>query len=342
MKIKIKNLYWMLALCLGIIISSCGEEEANVPLINTTNTPPKTTVKVPRFDRDSAYQFVKKQVDFGPRVPNSEGHQKAKDWMVAKFKNYGAQVIEQDFQAQAYDGTQLNATNIIAQFNSNNKKRILLAAHWDTRPIADSDLSTERRDEPILGADDGGSGVAILLEIARQLQANPINMGVDLILFDAEDYGAPREKEEELSQNSLLTWCLGSQHWSKNPHIVGYKAKYGILLDMVGSKGARFTKEAISMRYAPQVMNKIWKLAQGMGYGNYFVNNKSDQVIDDHLFVNEIAKIPMIDIINRTPSGFGPYWHTHNDNIKIIDKSTLRAVGQVMLAVIYREYNGTF
>lgn len=341
MKITIRNLCWLSCICLGLLLSSCTEEEATPPP-PTPNPKSKTKVKVPRFDRDSAYQYIQKQVEFGPRVPNSDEHKKTKEWLVSQFKNFGANVIEQDFQATAYDGTQLNGTNIIAQYNPSSSERILLAAHWDTRPIADSDLSTERRDEPILGADDGGSGVGVLLEIARQLQANPLEMGVDLVLFDAEDYGAPREQEQELTSSSILTWCLGSQHWSKNLHVPGYKPKYGILLDMVGSKGARFTKEASSMQYAPQLMNKIWKLANGMGYGNYFVNERSDQVVDDHLFVNEIAKIPMIDIINRTPTGFGKYWHTHDDNMEVIDKRTLRAVGQVMLAVIYGEQNGTF
>lgn len=300
---------------------------------------PKEKVAVPKFDRDSAYAFVEKQVSFGPRVPNTEAHRQCRQWLAARFRQYGAEVIEQDFQARAYTGATLNATNIIARYNPQAAKRIMLAAHWDSRPFADSPLNTDRKDEPILGADDGGSGVAVLLEVARQLQANPIEMGVDLILFDAEDYG-------ESGGDNAESYCLGSQYWSRNPHVSGrQRPKYGILLDMVGAEGARFPKEYYSMQFAPQLANKVWKLAQNMGYGNYFVNDSGGGVTDDHYFVNTIARIPMIDIINRpvgAQTGFGEYWHTHNDDMDIIDPRTLRAVGQVMLAVVYREANGEF
>lgn len=294
---------------------------------------------MPKFERDSALSYVAQQVAFGPRVPNSEEHRQAKGWLVEQFKKYGAKVMEQDFEAKAYTGDVLNATNIIAQFNPGAQKRILLAAHWDTRPFADSPISEERQDEPILGADDGGSGVAVLLEVARQLQANPIDMGVDIVLFDAEDYG-------ESGGDAPDTYALGSQYWARNPHVTGgQKPKYGILLDMVGAKGARFPKEYFSMQFAPQVVNKVWKLGQDMGYGNYFVNQQGGAITDDHYYVNTIARIPMIDIINRaqgTQTGFGAHWHTHDDDLGIIDKRTLRAVGQVVLAVLYREANGDF
>jgi len=313
------------------------------------DTPPKKeAVKVPKFERDSAFVYVKKQVDFGPRVPNTKAHQDCKNWLSGKLENFGAHVIEQDFDAKAYTGTILKGTNIIGQFNPKHKKRILLAAHWDSRHIADSDLSIERRDEPILGADDGGSGVGVLLEVARNLQANPVDIGVDIIFFDAEDHGeeqsaSPRSQVEE--RKSMETWCLGSQYWSRNPHQSSYRPKYGILLDMVGSRNARFPKEAFSMQINAPLVNKIWKLAQSMGYGNYFVSENGGAVTDDHFFVSSIAKIPMIDIINLSPKedqSFGDYWHTHNDNIDVIDRRTLRSVGQVMLAVIYREAGGTF
>lgn len=305
---------------------------------------PKNTAKVniPRFDRDSAYAFVAKQVDFGPRVPNSEGHRQARQWLVEKMKGYGADVIEQNFDAEAYDGTILKSTNIISQFNPSASKRILLAAHWDTRHIADSPLNTERRDEPILGADDGGSGVGVLLEIARQLQANPIDMGVDIIFFDAEDYGVDADTPEEANAES---WALGSQHWAKNIHRPNYRPKYGILLDMVGHKNAVFGREYFSMQVAPRLMDEIWKLADQMGYGNRFINKDIGAVTDDHLYVIQYAKIPMIDIIYKQPDGeqgFGTHWHTHNDNMDIIDKRVLRSVGQVVLAVIYKEANDDF
>jgi glutaminyl-peptide cyclotransferase len=318
----------------ALYFSGCKRDQAE----EATEEPPTRVVPVPKFYEDTAFAFVEKQVNFGPRVPNTDAHRACREWLVATLRSFGADVIEQEFKAKAYTGETLDAVNIIAQFNPKIKKRVLLAAHWDTRHIADSPLSGERRDEPILGADDGGSGVAVLLEVARQLQANPIDMGVDIVLFDAEDYG-------ESNSDNGESFALGSQHWSRNLHTSGYRPKYGILLDMVGARGARFAREQFSVQFAPNIVNKVWKLAQGMGYGNYFVDESGGYVTDDHYFVNTIARIPMIDIINRpigTETGFGHYWHTHDDNLDIIDKRTLRAVGQVILAVVYRENNGVF
>lgn len=300
--------------------------------------PATRSAPVPAFNRDSAYMYVEKQLTFGPRVPNSEAHQACKDWLAEKFKSFGAEVIEQDFQAKSYTGEQLNGTNVIAQYNPQINKRIILAAHWDTRFVADSPLNTSDTEVAVMGADDGASGVAVLLEIARQLQENPIDIGVDIILFDLEDQGESGAENEE-------SWGLGAQHWSRNPHRAGYRAQYGILLDMVGAKDARFPKEYYSMYFAPNLVNKVWKLAENMGYGNYFVPADGGGVTDDHYFVNTIAGIKMIDIINRpagSETGFGDHWHTPNDNIDIINKRTLGAVGQVVLAVVYRENNRTF
>ncbi|MCB0570177.1 MAG: M28 family peptidase [Phaeodactylibacter sp.] len=331
--------FFLLAIALLAGLPACKSDGSGHASVTEEAAPPQEKVPVPKFGRDTAYAFVEKQVSFGPRVTNSDAHRQCKEWLVARFRQYGAQVIEQDFQAKAYTGTILNGTNIIASYNPHATKRVLLAAHWDSRPFADSPLSETGKDEPILGADDGGSGVAVLLEIARQLQAHPIEMGVDIVLFDAEDYG-------ESGGESAETYCLGSQYWSRNPHVSGkQKPKYGILLDMVGAEGARFTKEYYSSQFAPRVVDKLWKLAQNMGYGNYFVNDAGGGITDDHYFVNTIARIPMIDIINRQPgtqTGFGEHWHTHNDDMDIIDPRTLRAVGQVVLAVVYREANGEF
>jgi acetylornithine deacetylase/succinyl-diaminopimelate desuccinylase-like protein len=326
-----------------LLAASCQSDKKTDPMESDATAKPIT---VPAFNRDSAYAFVARQVAFGPRVTNSPAHAECRKWLVDQFKAYGATVIEQNFQAKAYTGVMLNGTNIIAQYNPGNKNRIVLSSHWDSRPFADSPLSKERRDEPILGADDGASGVGVLLEIARVLQANPTEFGVDLVLFDAEDFGESKEQyaNEEEERRGLLSWGLGSQHWSANLHASGYRPKYGILLDMVGAKGARFTHEAFSMRFAPETVNKVWTLAINMGYGNYFIAEDGGGVTDDHYFVNTIAGIPMIDIINRplkSETGFGHYWHTHEDNMDVIDRQTLRAVGQVLLAVIYREAGNT-
>ncbi len=316
-------MWWML--------SGCKSDRNPAGQISQDETP---SVQTPRFDRDSAYAFVAQQVAFGPRVPNTIAHKACKDWLVARFIAYGAEVTEQPFQPRAYTGTILQATNIIARYNPSATRRILLGAHWDSRPFADSPLNTERTNEPVLGADDGASGVGVLLEIARQLQAQPLtNIGIDIVLFDAEDYGEPNGGNEK-------SWALGAQHWARNPHAPASKFKYGILLDMVGARGARFTREEVSMQFAPDVMNKVWKIAQSIGYANYFVEEFTGGVTDDHYFVNTIAGIKMIDIINKpaqSTTGFGAHWHTHNDNMDIIDPRTLRAVGQVVLEVIYSE-----
>ncbi len=317
-----------------LLLSACkSDKSAEKP----PAAAPAAEVSAPRFDRDSAYAFVEKQVSFGPRVPNTAAHVACKDWFVERFKAYGAEVIEQGFQPKAYTGQVLQAVNIIARYNPAASRRIVLAAHWDSRPFADSPLNTERTKDPVLGADDGASGVGVLLEVARQLQSQPLqNIGIDIVLFDAEDYGESGGENEK-------SWGMGAQHWSRNLHAGAGQFKYGILLDMVGAKGARFARERISMQYAPEVVNKVWKLAQNLGYGNYFVDADGGAVMDDHYFVNTIAGIKMIDIINRpgnTETGFGAYWHTHDDNMDIIDARTLRAVGQVLLELIYLEEGG--
>jgi glutaminyl-peptide cyclotransferase len=325
------------ALGLGLVITlfSACKNETKSNTETTTETPVVKDIKVPAFDRDSAYAFVEKQVSFGPRVPGSLAHSKCKKWLVSSFKRFGFEVIEQNFQAKVYTGKTLPGTNIIARYKPNLGGRILLSAHWDSRHIAEKD--PKDKNSPILGADDGGSGVGVLLEIARQIQANPLEFGIDIVLFDVEDYGDSGEN------GNPETWCLGSQHWSKNPHTAGYKADFGILLDMVGSSGARFAKEGTSMYYASGVVEKVWNLATKMGYGNYFVQDLGGQLIDDHLFVNKYLGIPTIDIINttsETPSGFGKYHHTHEDNMNVIDRYTLRAVGQTVTAVVYRHSVG--
>lgn len=320
---------------LGALLTSCNDEPPSPPPIPEKPQKPAKKYKVPAFDKDSAYAFVAKQLAFGPRVPSTEAHRQTREWLVKKFEDYGFEVLEQTFTQQTFDGKVHEGVNIIARFSPSQQRRILLAAHWDSRPFSDSPLSTEQ-DKPVPGADDGASGVAVLLEIARQIAAQPFEgLGVDLVLFDLEDYGESGGAED--------TWGLGAQYYARNlPPLV---PQYGILLDMVGAKNARFTKDQISMTFAPQLMNKVWALAQSMGYGKYFVNIPTGPLIDDHYFVNTIAGLPMIDVINRpagSQTGFVPHWHTPHDDLNAIDKNTLGAVGQVMLAVIYREASYNF
>lgn len=300
---------------------------------------PAVAVNVPEFNADSAYQFVARQVAFGPRVPNTAAHRATGDWLIRTLEGYGAQVQVQAFRAQAFNGQMLDLRNIIASYNPQATRRVLLAAHWDTRPFADKD--DENPNRPIDGANDGASGVGVLLEIARQLgqagNAGPA-VGVDLILFDGEDFGQPDNSSVPSKED---TWCLGSQHWSANKHKANYTAAYGILLDMVGARGAKFAREEYSRRFANDVVQKVWNTANRIGYSDFFVYQDSPGIIDDHYYVNTRTNIRMIDIIEFDQTSadgyFADYHHTHADNMDIIDSRTLKAVGQTVLHVVFQE-----
>lgn len=297
------------------------------------------TSNVPDFQADSAYLFIEKQVEFGPRVPNTEAHKACSGYLADELKRFGAEVKVQEMNLAAYDKTLLETKNIIGIYNPDSKKRILLFAHWDSRPFADHDPDKNNHQKPVLAADDGGSGVGVLLEIARQLGMKNPGIGVDIIFFDAEDYGTPEFYTGPYQENS---WCLGSQFWAKNPHVPGYKADFGILLDMVGGKNAVFFKEHTSMRYAPAIVDKVWTTARNLGYGKYFINAKGGAITDDHEYVIKGRNIPSIDIINYDPeseNGFASHWHTVNDDMDNIDKKTLKAVGQTVLDVVYNYDN---
>ncbi len=325
-------------LAILVMLFSCDSNKKDGAVSNQSPIDPKIVVIPPPFNSDSAFAFIEDQVSFGPRVPNTASHRLTGDYLVEKLNGYGAMVVEQKFEAEAFDGTKLYLRNIIGSYNPDVKKRILLAAHWDTRPFADKD--TENQDQPIDGANDGGSGVAVLLEFARIFKDSLPSVGIDIIFFDGEDYGEPDSFKGDLNQGEVF-WCLGSQHWSESPHVPGYSAYYGILLDMVGAKDAQFFQEGISMHYAPKIVEKVWKTAANLGYRQYFVPSATGMITDDHVFINEKAKIPTIDIIQYGPDNsgvfFGDYHHTHKDNLDIISKETLQAVGETVLQVIYNE-----
>jgi len=295
----------------------------------------KPSIERPAFNSDSAFHFIERQVAFGPRVPNTEAHQKTAAYLSSKLEQYGLQVFQQKAVVRAFDNTKLNIINIIGEYRPELNNRILLFAHWDTRPFADMD--DQDRNRPIDGANDGGSGVGILIEVARQLQALQTDIGVDIIFFDAEDYGQP---SDDMRRRKAGTWCLGSQYWAKNPHKENYQANFGILLDMVGASNAKFSRESISMYYAPHIVDKVWSTAAALGHGNHFDFQQTTHVgEDDHLYINKIARIPSIDIIqyDAATGAFAPHWHTHDDNLSVIDKQTLAAVGETVLAVVLKE-----
>lgn len=316
------------------LVVACGSKTTQ----NENNTQGVYKKVSPEFNQDSAYRYIDNQVGFGYRVPNSPEHVACGDYLVAQLKHFGAEVVEQKAEVKAYDGTILNMRNIIGSYNVDQAERILLFAHWDTRPFADRDGNPENHRKPILGANDGASGIGVLLEIARQIQLKTPALGIDIIFFDAEDYGTPAFDDD--TDNSQNWWCLGSQYWSKNPHTPNYKARYGILLDMVGAPGATFYKEQYSDVYATDVVRKIWGTAYSLGYGKYFINKKGGAIIDDHVPVIENRNIPCANIVQFDPNsslGFGWYWHTVNDDMKNINRETLKAVGQTVMEIIYKE-----
>ena len=330
---KLRNCVITLAAVLTLGLSACGGSK------KAQTSEAETAVQVPAFNADSAYLYVKQQTDFGPRTPGSRAHDLCGDYLAARLEAFGAKVYNQRADLTAYDGRTLKARNIIGAYKPESKRRVMLCAHWDSRPWADNDPDKSKHHTPILGANDGASGVGVLLEIARQLQQQAPAIGIDIIFFDMEDCGTP-QFAETLADDSH-TWCLGSQYWSRTPHVEGYNARYGILLDMVGARGSTFLKEGVSMQYAPQIVKKVWKTARKLGFEAYFVDENGGYVNDDHGPVNEIARIPCIDIINcdlnAELSSFGNFWHTEDDNMDIIDRATLQAVGQTVLHVIYNE-----
>lgn len=327
-----KKIFGLTLLCVWILVG-CGknEKQSQIVLEAVSFRP------FPPFDADSAYSYIDRQVSFGPRVPNTKAHEQCKVYLVSFFKRLGWQVIEQKFETNAYDGTALKLTNIIAQIQPQLSKRILLVAHWDTRPFADQDSVDQKI--PIDGANDGGSGVAVLMELARTMSQSHTmpGVGIDLLLTDGEDYGQPDFDKGPYVQDS---WCLGAQYWAKHPHTPGYRAYYGILLDMVGAKDAKFYMEGVSVKYALDIQRKVWMHAQSLGYGAFFISQLSEEILDDHAYINAVAKIPTIDIIEYEPSDgayFSRTWHTHQDNMKYIDANSLRRVGEVLLKTIYNE-----
>jgi len=318
---------FLATMCWGC--NNAGNEKKETATVTDTATNIKPA-NVPAFNADSAYTYVGTQVAFGPRIPGSEAQKKCAAWMDGKLKEVCDTVYTQQVQVTGGDGKSLPCINLIGVINPKATKRILFLTHWDSRPWADQD--TKDTNKPILAADDGGSGVGILLEVARDLKLHglPANIGIDILFTDVEDYGRSEWGED--------SYCLGTQYWAHHPHIPGYKADFGILLDMVGAHGAQFPMEGISTQYAGDIQQKVWQAATNAGYSSFFPYVANVQITDDHVPVNRITGIKTIDIINLTPDPekpFAPHWHTHADAMDIIDKATLKAVGQTLLETIF-------
>jgi hypothetical protein len=292
----------------------------------TQDAPPSKPVDIPVFDGTTAYNFLTAQTDFGPRNPGSEGHLNCLNYLQSEFDKYADSVTIQPFTVSGYGGEVLKLTNVLASFNPHAAKRVLLIAHWDTRPRSDQDKNPKNKDKPILGANDGASGVAVLLEIARNAKLSPPPIGLDLLCVDGEDYG----KEGDLNY-----YLLGAKYFTKNMP-PGYSPIFGILLDMIGDKELSIKKERYSLQDAPDIVNLVWSTANELGYGQ-FSDDLQGWVTDDHLPFDD-AGIKTIDLIDfEYPDASNRFWHTQEDTPDKCSAESLEAVGRVITTVIYRQ-----
>ena len=313
----------LLSIVLATLVTACGNTGYSAATESGADTAATTASAVAQFDGNGALDLARQQCDFGPRVPGTPQHTKCAEWLTTTLQATCNTVIVQQANVKTGQGGMVGIKNIIGVINPEASQRLLLLAHWDTRPWADNDPDAANHSKPVMGANDGASGVAVLLQLARQLKEQGTTLGVDILLVDAEDMGITDVEE---------SWGLGTQYWAAHPHVQGYKPLFGILLDMVGASDATFTREYYSLQNAGGFVDLVWKCAAG----SHFVNGSGGAVTDDHVFVNQ-AGIPCIDIIDMRSSGdtgFCPVWHTVNDTMDGISAATLAEVGQTLLNVI--------
>jgi Zn-dependent M28 family amino/carboxypeptidase len=320
-----KNLFSLLIL---LIFIGCNKKE-EVPKSQRFGYQIVSGQNIPDFNAQNALTYIEKQLEFGPRNPNSPGHREAMLYLHTELSKFADTSFIQKFSYPGYNNERLELGNIIASFNPSNPNRILLCAHWDTRPRADKDKDELKRHLPILGANDGASGVAVLLELANVLKKNKVDYGIDIVFFDAEDYGI---------EGDLLNYAIGSKYFAQNrPAYI--KPLFGILLDMVGDKNALFKREPNSMRFAPDIVDLVWKIAFQIGASS-FSNQISSPIYNDHVPLGEVG-MKVINVIDadlvgaENPQPERNYWHTHNDTIENISPKTLGGVGRVVLHLIY-------
>ena len=316
-------------LVLLLLCVSCVKQQQS----STTNSQLST------FSADSAYTYIVQQLAFGARVPGTKAHEACGNWLVSELARHGAQVKSQYGTMTNYAGMPQAIRNVVAILEGNTSHAILLCAHWDCRPWSDEEELYENRFSPVMGANDGASGVGVILEIVRQLSIRKSKgefiPSIQVVFFDCEDMGTPAHFTGVQREH---TWCLGSQLWAKEYNRSLQSIQYGVLLDMVGDPSATFPKEYFSMQYAGAYVERLWREANKLGYGRYFVQQATYYPItDDHYYVNTIASIPCVDVIDykiNTETGFAEWWHTQHDDIQNINKQTLQAVGETVLTTI--------
>ena len=277
------------------------------------------------FDGDSAFNWLEKQCEFGPRNPGSIGYYNCKDFLIKNLEESSDTVFTQYFKyTEVRENNTYDLCNIIAEFITDSEKHILLGAHWDTRPWADSDFEISNRSTPIIGANDGASGVAILMELAKMFNTNPPPISITLVLFDGEDMGVNGIND---------SWAKGSQYFAENLPI--QKPDFGIIVDMIGDRNLEIPIERNSFRVAPDLVNELWDLADKLKL-SAFQNRLGYDIYDDHIPLWEIAEIPAIDLIDfNYPNQRINYWHTLNDVPQNCSSESLEQVGQLLSTYIY-------
>ncbi|MBM4166270.1 MAG: M20/M25/M40 family metallo-hydrolase [Ignavibacteria bacterium] len=309
---------------------SCNNQQTNKPTNEQTNQQTQTSnakspIAVPSFNKKSAWNYLLAQTNFGPRNPGSVGHKKCLQYLSNELSKFADTVILQPFTHVGYGNEVFTMTNILGRFQPNNPNRILLLAHWDTRPRADRDDNISKQNQPILGANDGASGVAVLLEIARTLKETKPNIGVDILFVDGEDYG---------EEGDLSRYLLGAKYFAKNFRFE-HTPQFGILLDMIGDAELEIKREKASMHFAPDVVELVWNTANELGIPQ-FADGEGPSLIDDHIPFNEVG-IKCIDLIDfNYPNETQNYWHTTHDTPEHCSAESLEAVGTVLLNVIFR------
>ena len=271
------------------------------------------------FRGDTAFAYIQRQLAFGPRIPNTAGAKQTGDWLLAQLRARADTVIVQEFQQRTAKGQTLKLRNFLARFRPQATDRILFVAHWDTRPFADKSANLGQQRMPVPGANDGASGVAVLLGVADALKAKPPTVGVDLLFVDGEDYGNFSDSTETL---------IGARYFAK--HLPpGYTTLFAVLFDMVGDKDLQFQQEGYSMANAPEVVQRVWQTAARLGYGRVFQARAEQPLIDDHVPLQQ-AGIRAIDVIDFD----FPYHHTTEDTIDKVSAASLQIVGDVAVALV--------
>ncbi|MEX2116344.1 MAG: M28 family peptidase, partial [Bacteroidota bacterium] len=305
-----------------LMLTACGESRRESPGQSGSTSIP--AMEVPTFDGQRAFQYLKQQTDFGPRNPGSDGYRQCLAFLHSELSTRADSVFLQRFSYRTSRGESYQGTNIVARFGRTPGPRILLTAHWDTRPWADQDVNPGNYAKPILGANDGASGVAVLLEFARIFSTNPPPAGFDIVLFDAEDVGESGNSE---------SYAQGSQYFAKNlPANTQYR--YAINFDMVGDKNLEIRRESNSDTYAPALMDAVFNRARLLRYPQ-FIDEKIPGIYDDHIPLNQ-ANIPAIDLIDfNYPDHTNRYWHSMDDTPDKCSPESLDAVGTVILHLLY-------